>query len=1305
MADRQERYLFRTKSTSGTTVLPADGVTAEPFLNTYEGRMFFYGTSGGTFESPSGQANVFEVGGNIGYAKVLSGININNLFIITGTTGHIINYGGQTNLTDYFLSGTSTGFVLAPISDITTSPSVSRTRLQNGLNTYTAGTIDNPSVNISAATLSYLSANTISANTINSKIIQSGGTDLYSIFLTAHDGNDITRVQSGLNIYTAGTANNPSVNISAATLDNISVSGNAIFNDITFNTGATKPDAYARKVYFDNDENALSYFPLTPNMDVTVNIGQESLIKVFNNTGFDILNGQVCHINGSLSGIPTITLASGLIIYDDSEVSGVATHNILDNNIGFITTFGIIRDLTITGTTPGAVVFLSDDIAGGYEYSINNLSLESRINKIGRVITTGITTGKVLVDISNENIQLSLTDREGNILNGNNSSSGVYEFSGASKVSPTIFNVSQAKGWIVHNTYDRAIAPDVKHIHYTGQTGLTTIYLSGADATYLLINSASTLIMQSTYPTPRQRRENILLSKIVHPDRISIQGVNNITDFGISVTSQLRDMFTPIKMVNQGIGISPYTGLTFQKTAGTLWGLGIGFTTDQLNPDSMFVSAATPSYFYYRTQTGGTTGLVLNIDPTMYDVGGVVTSISTIGDGTGSRSTNQRVYQYPTGVVVVQYGQTVYESLPEAIGAAGTEMFVENSNNLSTGHLIGIISVRRTTSQLSATTYARMLSVSKFGESAGGAAGITTATLQTAYNNSTSPEIITNAILDGVQFRGGTGNDNDKNIIIENNAGAETAWIKANGYSNFIGVSANTVSANTINSGVIQSGGTDLYSIFLTADGGTRVQPGLNTYTAGTVNNPSVNISAATLNNLTVSGASSLATVSATTLFSASTNLTAIFAPISLSQFPIDINRYGFLNHTETGISFDGTDTFTLSGVSWSYYRTGVKYTISGNKTIQVANPMSSNTMYFIYIDSGAGTLVSSTSSWTLNDTLVPVATIFWNAALTPKYILSDERHQCLIDRATHRMEHFTHGTEYISGGIVSGYTLNSTTVTNKTFLITSALIADEDIFHTLNLLSDGDGSTPNYYNVFRTGATSYAWTYNDMPFKYVSGATYGYIEYDNGSGVSTASANNRFVNTYVVCTNAKENYETITDASTSGLRFIMLQGRGSYNTAALAYAEAFSSFSLVGFPFNEAVGIYQITWNTSGVANSVKGRCVINRVQRITANIVSTVSGGGLVDHNTTSGIQGGKAGEYFHLAEESYLNVTSGIFSATTISATTLYSTNISASTATVSTISATTIISGTTSLADILAAYQLSGVSSYVYLVWNL
>jgi hypothetical protein len=76
--------------------------------------------------------------------------------------------------------------------------------------------------------------------------------------------------------------------------------------------------------------------------------------------------------------------------------------------------------------------------------------------------------------------------------------------------------------------------------------------------------------------------------------------------------------------------------------------------------------------------------------------------------------------------------------------------------------------------------------------------GLSTITLQQAYNNSVNPEITTNVTLGGVQFKGGTGVDTDKNIIIENNAGNQTAWIQADGESSFNSVLTNSLSANTI---------------------------------------------------------------------------------------------------------------------------------------------------------------------------------------------------------------------------------------------------------------------------------------------------------------------------------------------------------------------------------------------------------------------------------------------------------------------------------------------------------------------------
>ncbi len=110
-------------------------------------------------------------------------------------------------------------------------------------------------------------------------------------------------------------------------------------------------------------------------------------------------------------------------------------------------------------------------------------------------------------------------------------------------------------------------------------------------------------------------------------------------------------------------------------------------------------------------------------------------------------------------------------------------------------------------------------------------------------------------------------------------------------------VVAPSISATTISGGTIYSGNTNLYSIFQTIGGGsgtpTYVQPGLNTYTAGTSSNPSVNISAATLNYLSAN------TISANTYYGDGSNLsgmTGIFGiTIDGGNSVITTGQKGFL--------------------------------------------------------------------------------------------------------------------------------------------------------------------------------------------------------------------------------------------------------------------------------------------------------------------------------------------------------------------------------------------------------------------------
>jgi hypothetical protein len=331
---------------------------------------------------------------------------------------------------------------------------------------------------------------------------------------------------------------------------------------------------------------------------------------------------------------------------------------------------------------------------------------------------------------------------------------------------------------------------------------------------------------------------------------------------------------------------------------------------------------------------------------------------------------------------------------------------------------------------------------------------------------------------------------------------------------------------------------------------------------------------------------------------------------------------YGFVSRSETTIAFDGTNTFTLAdaGSGWSYYRAGRKYSISGNKTaVLSATPPAAKGMYYIYIDSTDGTLSVGTSPWTLDlgDTKVPVATIAWDNALTPKYWLHDERHSSAYPRRVHWHEHILEGTQLKSGGVVAGYTVAGSTDAENTFGVTETKIVDEDIEITISGLSDPNGTDSVYNLMYRTATTTWVWETSPMPYRYTAA---GYIQYDN-NGTMTEGQTGRYYNSYLCYTN-----------NAGGNGFTIIHGRGSFTSLALAQAET-PTFSMVGVPLDEYIIAYQFTWFTNA-SYTTKGKCRLaaTPVEVNTSRVSSTIATP-LLSHNTLAGIQGGTANEYFHL------------------------------------------------------------------------
>ena len=852
-----------TKFTNGLTAntfsattylgLPTDIFTTG---GTYSaGTAIFTNTTGGTFNVTgfsTSNGTTFTGGTVSGATNFISGLTANTFSIIDpSTTFNIVgNSFGQTSL-------------ISPTGAIVLTPGIYGVQVNGAF----------PDLTVNGT-------------------ITSGGLGGIGTRMVTASSTGLLGTQDIPNGFTGGTVSGATNFTNGLTANTFSATSINMVDYIVFNTGTTSTATVAGTVYFDNTEHALSY-NTSINQGVTVNMGQQNYIRVFNNTGVDIQKGKALEILSAYSGLPSVTLA--LNKHEGFNIVGVSAELIPNNTEGIAITNGIISDIQLTGITVGSLVYASDTVPGKLDDATKYFSfpLTARTNSVGYVIQTGNTTGKLFVNIQNENSVLSLTDLQRNVLEGNAISTGVFAFSGITLGVGNTFNIGNTQGWVVDNTTD-FLNPNVVYINYSGQTGLTTPYLTAYTETYILLTTAATITLLHDYPSPQQRRQNIYLGKLGHGNKTSIINAFNEPDLDISPLSQMRDMFAPIKLINGGVVASVNgANLTFNSSAGTLYGMGINFTSNPLNPSSLYIPGNSPVTFQYRTQTGGTATNRTTIDPGFYDNGGVITAIGA----PAKQATNQRIYLLQNGQFRMQYGQTVYADLTTAVAAAQVETFNTFANFRDNAILVGILSTRSDTTILTDPLYAQFLFVSKFGELGGGTGGLSTTTLQQAYNNSSHPEILTNVINGGFAVQNGTGNaDNVSNLYQGDNASnVLTSFIRADGLFSGTSLATPSFSAN--------SNGMSASTILGTTVSATTYQNLPTSYaglTAGT-------ISATTYQNLPTSyGPITATTISATTI-----SATTLYSP-TLDDYLYDkymTNQYSYFLPSDASTAYSGHRT------------------------------------------------------------------------------------------------------------------------------------------------------------------------------------------------------------------------------------------------------------------------------------------------------------------------------------------------------------------------------------------------------------
>jgi hypothetical protein len=203
-----------------------------------------------------------------------------------------------------------------------------------------------------------------------------------------------------MTVATASVAENVylSASLQNADLGNTTITG-SLFVDNYIRIQATTDGEIPHQegvLFYDEDDNTLAYYNDSP--DVKVNVGQELMFKAVNKTGETLLNGTVVHISGSQGNRPGIAKADADFDETSHDTLGVVTHDILNNQEGYVTTFGLVRDVNTATFSEGDILYLSGS-AGEFTNVIPVWPEVQHKVRVGYVVSSHATQGIILTSI------------------------------------------------------------------------------------------------------------------------------------------------------------------------------------------------------------------------------------------------------------------------------------------------------------------------------------------------------------------------------------------------------------------------------------------------------------------------------------------------------------------------------------------------------------------------------------------------------------------------------------------------------------------------------------------------------------------------------------------------------------------------------------------------------------------------------------------------------------------------------------------------------------------------------------------
>jgi hypothetical protein len=167
---------------------------------------------------------------------------------------------------------------------------------------------------------------------------------------------------------------------------------NATIDYLKFSTNTT-PTYSEGIIFWDDTEKTLS---IDTGLDaVSLQVGQEVVIRVRNNTGAPIPNCSIVYHSGQLGNRPTVALAQANST-TTAKVLGIATQDIAHNSDGFVTLKGNVNECNTAAYTEGDYMYLSATEAGKFVTSTPaapNIAI-----RMGSVMISNPAVGRVYVN-------------------------------------------------------------------------------------------------------------------------------------------------------------------------------------------------------------------------------------------------------------------------------------------------------------------------------------------------------------------------------------------------------------------------------------------------------------------------------------------------------------------------------------------------------------------------------------------------------------------------------------------------------------------------------------------------------------------------------------------------------------------------------------------------------------------------------------------------------------------------------------------------------------------------------------------